>query len=827
MEIKEPEILHEEADELTSQPSDDLEEILRSLRKESDSTKLRTEELYKEYLEKYNKKLQIGRIHIIVNKALKDIQSIDDLIIEDNLEEKDLEKLTKNVDIVNKYLKNNSDVENYEMIKMLLDQATAILELEKMLKETNIDDVTKSSLNNLLDNIVSKDLKDKYEERINGIIDYTDEDEIGAEELESEMNKSEELGDNNEEIEPELLNDDEENTDEEVSTNKERYIKMPKSKLKRFEGFWKGRFGLLIETIEELESLVKNKNTSIEELKSLYDKANEIYSKRAIQKESLKVKKSLKERLDKINRQIESRIKEEQAAKEAEEKLKENQDEKLRKEQEDILRKQQEEILKQEQEKTLKKEQEEKLRKEQEEKNKKQKEQFAKIMDNVRKNPTEKNIGFAKTFIDINKDNKNLFENEEQVNSYLNELINYLISNIENIVELSEKELCYVDIEQAVKIIQYYKSTLTEKNLYNQYLDRIKKCILKWIDENLDVIKEISKMDDLERLKYFINYVEGIFDDKTVLNKCVETLKEQENKIKQKELARKTATDLENKIFESIENAKGNPTKENIDTAKNLIRSYMYESQIFSSSIEATNLLNELEELSKQTFKQVTEGPSTKYSDLNKFIANKEVQINKLRDREQELRGKLIDLERQDFIHPELKLERMAPIKRELASIQEDIKYYDLQLTNAKKVLENRRHASVQEHYESLFNGDLASLSNEEIQKASSEKIDMDELKKYAQLKEKLNPVKVESITKKDVGELAADNFNASLSSAMSMILTDVDNAERMIEDAKKVFWANRSNYPQDRLEELQKNLESAISNIKDQKYQNTDGKTL
>lgn len=822
MEIKEPEILHEEADELTSQPSDDLEEILRSLRKESDSTKLRTEELYKEYLEKYNKKLQIGRIHIIVNKALKDIQSIDDLIIEDNLEEKDLEKLTKNVDIVNKYLKNNSDVENYEMIKMLLDQATAILELEKMLKETNIDDVTKSSLNNLLDNIVSKDLKDKYEERINGIIDYNDEDEIGAEELESEMNKSEELGENNEEIEPELLNDDEENTDEEVSTNKERYIKMPKSKLKRFEGFWKGRFGLLIETIEELESLVKNKNTSIEELKSLYDKANEIYSKRAIQKESLKVKKSLKERLDKINRQIESRIKEEQVAKEAEEKLKENQDEELRKEQEDVLRKQQEEILKQEQEKTLKKEQDE---------IQKQKSQFEKIMQNAKEKPNLQNIEAAKAYIEKYKDNKNLFENEEIAKNYIQQLDrlyeNNIVKSVKTKIEEMKKNPSYANITIAKKSIDANEEILKKNNLYDTYLDVGNDSMLEYISNEISKLKKESDIQKIDKLKQLILNHRDKFKNETALNECISNLDNIKKQLLEKGEATRKAANILETIKLTVDKAKGNPTKENIDTAKNLIRSYMYESQIFSSSIEATNLLNELEELSKQTFKQVTEGPSTKYSDLNKFIANKEVQINKLRDREQELRGKLIDLERQDFIHPELKLERMAPIKRELASIQEDIKYYDLQLTNAKKVLENRRHASVQEHYESLFNGDLASLSNEEIQKASSEKIDMDELKKYAQLKEKLNPVKVESITKKDVGELAADNFNASLSSAMSMRLTDVDNAERMIEDAEKVFWANRSNYPQDRLEELQNNLEIAISTIKNQKYQNTDGKTL
>ncbi len=822
MEIKEPEILHEEADELTSQPSEDLEELLKNLNNESDSTKLRTEELYKEYLEKYNKKLQIGRIHIIVNKALKDIQSIDDLIIEDNLEEKDLEKLTKNVDIVNKYLKNNSDVENYEMIKMLLDQATAILELEKMLKETNIDDVTKSSLNNLLDNIVSKDLKDKYEERINGIIDYNDEDEIGAEELESEMNKSEELGENNEEIEPELLNDDEENTDEEVSTNKERYIKMPKSKLKRFEGFWKGRFGLLIETIEELESLVKNKNTSIEELKSLYDKANEIYSKRAIQKESLKVKKSLKERLDKINRQIESRIKEEQVAKEAEEKLKENQDEELRKEQEDVLRKQQEEILKQEQEKTLKKEQDE---------IQKQKSQFEKIMQNAKEKPNLQNIEAAKAYIEKYKDNKNLFENEEIAKNYIQQLDrlyeNNIVKSVKTKIEEMKKNPSYANITIAKKSIDANEEILKKNNLYDTYSDVGNDSMLEYISNEISKLKKESDIQKIDKLKQLILNHRDNFRNETALNECISNLDNIEKQLLEKgETTRKAANILET-IKLTVNKAKGNPTKENIDTAKNLIRSYMYESQIFNSSIEATNLLNELEELSKQTFKQVTEGPSTKYSDLNKFIANKEVQINKLRDREQELRGKLIDLERQDFIHPELKLERMAPIKRELASIQEDIKYYDLQLTNAKKVLENRRHASVQEHYESLFNGDLASLSNEEIQKASSEKIDMDELKKYAQLKEKLNPVKVESITKKDVGELAADNFNASLSSAMSMRLIDVDNAERMIEDAEKVFWANRSNYPQDRLEELQNNLEIAISTIKNQKYQNTDGKTL
>ena len=822
MEIKEPEILHEEADELTSQPSEDLEELLKNLNNESDSTKLRTEELYKEYLEKYNKKLQIGRIHIIVNKALKDIQSIDDLIIEDNLEEKDLEKLTKNVDIVNKYLKNNSDVENYEMIKMLLDQATAILELEKMLKETNIDDVTKSSLNNLLDNIVSKDLKDKYEERINGIIDYNDEDEIGAEELESEMNKSEELGENNEEIEPELLNDGEENTDEEVSTNKERYIKMPKSKLKRFEGFWKGRFGLLIETIEELESLVKNKNTSIEELKSLYDKANEIYSKRAIQKESLKVKKSLKERLDKINRQIESRIKEEQVAKEAEEKLKENQDEKLRKEQEDILRKQQEEILKQEQEKTSKKEQEE---------IQKQKSQFEKIMQNAKEKPNLQNIEAAKAYIEKYKDNKNLFENEEIAKNYIQQLDrlyeNNIVKSVKTKIEEMKKNPSYANITIAKQSIDANEEILKKNNLYDTYLDVGNDSMLEYISNEISKLKKESDIQKIDKLKQLILNHRDKFKNETALNECISNLDNIKKQLLEKGEATRKAANILETIKLTVDKAKGNPTKENIDTAKNLIRSYMYESQIFSSSIEATNLLNELEELSKQTFKQVTEGPSTKYSDLNKFIANKEVQINKLRDREQELRGKLIDLERQDFIHPELKLERMAPIKRELASIQEDIKYYDLQLTNAKKVLENRRHASVQEHYESLFNGDLASLSNEEIQKASSEKIDMDELKKYAQLKEKLNPVKVESITKKDVGELAADNFNASLSSAMSMRLTDVDNAERMIEDAEKVFWANRSNYPQDRLEELQNNLEIAISTIKNQKYQNTDGKTL
>ena len=832
--------------EIFGPASNDIEDVLENMNKEVESNKIKTEDIYKEYLEEYNKNLQIGRIHIKVNKALKDIQAIDDLVIEDKLEEKDLEKLAKSVGVVSKYLENNKDLEEYEMIKILLDQATAILELERVLKENNIDDSTKSSLDDLLSNIASKDLRNKYKDKINNMVEYSAEDEMGAEELEHEMEKNNSKKEEKEpeinleeEIEPELSSED-----EEVTTNKERYIKMPKSKLKRFEGFWKGRFGLLIQMIEELESLVNNKNTSIEELKLLYDKANDLYSKKVIQKESKKIKGNLKDRLDKINRQIENRIKaeeyekeqlrkeqEEQLRKEQEEQLRKEQEEQLRKEQEEQLRKEQEEQLRKEQEEQLRKEQEEQLRKEQEEKIQKQKAQLEQIMKNAKAKPNLQNINAAKAYIDKFKDNRNLFENEEVVKDYIQQLDklyeDYILNSIKVKFENMKSNPSYKNIVIVEQTLKSEELLLKQNGLYDTYLNDINNSILRYVSTEMGKIKVKPNIKKIEMLENFIINRKNNFENTIVLDTCLSTLDDLKKQLIEKEETRKRATNILETIKLTIQKAKDNPTKENIDTAKNLIRSYMYDNQVFNSSKEAISLLNELEELSKKTFKQVTEGSSTKYSDLNKFIANKESQINKLRDKEQELRGKLIDLERQTFIHPELKLEKMAPIKRELETIRKDIEYYTTQLNNSKTVLENRRHASVQKHYENLFNNDLASLSNEEIQNASSKNVDMDELQKYAQLKEKLNPVVTESITKKDVGELAADNFNASLSSAMSMRLTDVNQAERMIEDAEKVFWANRSNYPDDRLEELQNNLEVAITTIKNQKYQNTSGRTL
>src|SRR5699024_6554589 len=102
--------------EIFGPASNDIEDVLENMNKEVESNKIKTEDIYKEYLEEYNKNLQIGRIHIKVNKALKDIQAIDDLVIEDKLEEKDLEKLAKSVGVVSKYLENNKDLEEYEMI---------------------------------------------------------------------------------------------------------------------------------------------------------------------------------------------------------------------------------------------------------------------------------------------------------------------------------------------------------------------------------------------------------------------------------------------------------------------------------------------------------------------------------------------------------------------------------------------------------------------------------------------------------------------------------------------------------------------------------------
>lgn len=461
-------------------------------------------EAYEEYLDES---------FILVDKANKkekaaiwNIEDFEDKIRDvKNYEKKSyLEDIEKDIEIVEKFLDKKGkfqDEDHRLKLNSLIFQAKAILEIENALEEIEDENIIEESTKKAIElqiknNIFSEDLKDYYLEKINKIT-YDSETEKIAEELEEELEEEKEF--DPETVENKELNVDDFEEEDEFSRKKPklfRFVKMPVETVRKIKRGDLGKIARAFEKIYELESKMNDKNITSSEIESeIYEIEKLLKKKKAILKSNkddkasaLKMVENLKQRLEKI--------KEREAQEEKEKELKE--------------------------------------------KNKNNIEQYNQILANFKNKPNKNNYQVVLGKIELNKNNKDIFENEEAYNEKVeevtnlhNEYVEKIKSGINLLVEAIKSTPTLVNIDafnkKASKIkIDDYEITLEEafkelaKEDIEEYFNQVHDIFIEYIESNIENIMSFdtdkAKEIYVQNLKKQLNSRKNYFKSEEELN---------------------------------------------------------------------------------------------------------------------------------------------------------------------------------------------------------------------------------------------------------------------------------------------------------------------